>query len=260
MRFQILNVGHGFCAYAVADNGNLMLFDCGHNGKDSVVFRPSSYLYHSGFRSIELLFITNYDQDHISDLPQLCHYFDILTLYRNKSIQPIQLRGIKEQSGAISNAMEKLLDMMSMYVAPVASPPEFPNIEYQCFHNYYPDFQDTNNLSLVTFLSLGNFMFLIPGDMEEPGWKKLLANREFCSFLKQVDVFIASHHGRESGYCEEVFDYCHPRVVVMSDGPIVHATQEMVRTYASHAHGDQYRGERRYVLTTRTDGSVCWDF
>ena len=38
MNFQILDVGHGFCALLTADNGNIMLFDCGH--KTAPEFRP----------------------------------------------------------------------------------------------------------------------------------------------------------------------------------------------------------------------------
>lgn len=72
-------------------------------------------------------------------------------------------------------------------------------------------------------------------------------------------MLIASHHGRESGYCAEVFDYCSPSVIVFSDGPIVHATQGMSDAYARHATGIQFNGEKRYVLSTRRDGTFWWD-
>ncbi len=69
MMFQILDVGHGFCGYLVADNGNVMLFDCGHKAEPE--FRPSSYLLSQRCSEIQRLVITNYDEDHISDLPNL---------------------------------------------------------------------------------------------------------------------------------------------------------------------------------------------
>ena len=40
MTFEILNVEHGFCAYAVGSDGGVLLFDCGH----SEMNRPSVYL------------------------------------------------------------------------------------------------------------------------------------------------------------------------------------------------------------------------
>ena len=30
MKFEILNVQHGFAAYAIAQDGSVLLFDCGH--------------------------------------------------------------------------------------------------------------------------------------------------------------------------------------------------------------------------------------
>ena len=52
MRIHIFDVSHGFCALLVADNGNVMLFDCGHN--ETTGFRPSKYLTDSGCFGIEV--------------------------------------------------------------------------------------------------------------------------------------------------------------------------------------------------------------
>jgi len=99
MRFEILNVEHGFAAYAIAQNDSVLLFDCGH----STTCRPSDYLWKKGIRVIRRLFITNYDEDHIADLPMLEETFDIEILTRNKSLGAAELRNIKEPP--ISTAM-----------------------------------------------------------------------------------------------------------------------------------------------------------
>lgn len=258
MKFTILDVGHGFCAYLVADNNNLMVFDCGH--KTDPEIRPSYHLYHEGQRSIERLFITNFDEDHISDLPNIQKYVKARILHKNPSISVDELRRLKLQSGPITPAMETLLEMMEEYSGGVSNPPDFPRVEWKSFWNKYSsDFDDTNNISLVTFLDLGDATVLIPGDLEKPGWENLLGLSEFRERLRSVDVFIAPHHGRKNGYCADVFQYCTPQVVVMSDGPIVHATQEMVNTYANHATGINYGVRTRYVLTTRNDGTISWE-
>ncbi len=71
---------------------------------------------------------------------------------------------------------------------------------------------------------------------------------------------MASHHGRENGYCREVFDHTgQVAVVAFSDSPVQHATQEMATTYAQHARGIQFNGQTRYVLTTRNDGTIEWN-
>ncbi len=139
MQFQILDVGHGFCACLRADNGNVMLFDCGH--KSYPEFRPSTYLMGCGIYQVDRLVITNYDEDHISDLPQLYSQLRISSLHRNTSVSPAQLRQLKAQSGPISAAMSCLLDMCETYTHELANPPAFPGVTFRSFHNPYPIFQ-----------------------------------------------------------------------------------------------------------------------
>ena len=96
MQIQIFNVEHGFCAYIIADNKNVMMIDCGHNGQTG--FRPSTYLKNKGCSGIERLIVSNYDEDHISDLPNLRKSIPIDILRRNKSISKEQLKFLFECS------------------------------------------------------------------------------------------------------------------------------------------------------------------
>jgi hypothetical protein len=129
------------------------------------------------------------------------------------------------------------------------------------------DFTDTNNLSLAVFVKFGSFTALFGGDLETPGWKRLLLNSDFRARLREVSLYVASHHGRESGKCDEVFQHCRPSLVVFSDGPKEHETQEATDWYARRAWGvpDYSRpagllGQpRRYVMTTRSDGTIHID-
>lgn len=152
--------------------------------------------------------------------------------------------------------MRAAINLHSKYVYDVAAPPKFPEIEFVSFCNNYPTFQDTNNLSLVFFVHYDGMGIIFPGDLERAGWKELLNNPEFRDHLNRVNIFVASHHGRESGYCEEVFNYCWPEIVIISDKEIVHETQK--QQYARHASGVPWDGgsEKRYVLTTRADGMI----
>ena len=154
MKFEILNVEHGFAAYAIAQDGSVILFDCGY----SPTCRPSDYLWAQGIRVIRELVITNYDEDHIADLPRLRQWFQIEMLARNTSVNSTQLRDLKEPP--ISSAMNELLEMMENYTGAVSSGQfETPGIHVQMFQNDYPLFEDTNNLSLLTFLNIGGISF-----------------------------------------------------------------------------------------------------
>ena len=152
---------------------------------------------------------------------------------------------------------------LSTFTAPITHPfnENLGGITKQTFWNPYPAYDNTNDLSLVVFVQFGGFRILFPGDLEGPGWRNMLQLESFRQLLPGVDVLVASHHGRESGYCAEVFDYCRPRAVVMSDKAIVHDTQGMTQTYRNHVIRHHPNGVKvsttdkyRHVLTTRRDG------
>ena len=258
MRFEILNVEHGFCAYAIGSDGGVLLFDCGHGS----VNRPSTYLPDRGITNICRFFVTNYDEDHISDLLAVRRNLHIEVLTRNASMTRSNIRSLK--TPPISPVMNELLGMIDSYTGePSPRQLDTAGLQVRIFHNDYPTFTDTNNLSLLTFLDVGEVSFVLGGDLEKAGWLTLLQNPHVQGLLQRVNVFVASHHGRESGYCREVFDYCTPRLIVMSDGPIRYDTQLMASTYAQHALGELFSTpsgqETRKVVTTRKDGNIFWN-
>lgn len=254
MKFEILNVEHGFCAYAIAEDGSVLLFDCGYS-KDCY---PTSYLREQNIHVIRRFFITNYDEDHIANLIQLRQFFNIETITRNASVTSSILRKLKGPS--ISDSMRELIEMIDIYNGQVAlGQYQSQGIQVQVFYNQYPLFEDTNNLSLLIFLNIGGVCFALTGDLERAGWIELLKNSQVCELLKRVNIFVASHHGRENGYCSEVFNYCCPKYVIISDGPVEYDTQEMAGIYGQHATGGLFNGQERKVLTTRKDGNFVWN-
>ena len=254
MEVTILNVSHGFCAYLIADNKNVMLIDAGHNQETGL--RPSEWLSRKGCTGIEYLVITNYDQDHVSDLHNIVASpkLPIDTLIRNKSVTPDWLERRKSSYGVIPLGMQALLKLMRNYTDPVTNGAKLQGVDYQTFRTTYPEFNEENDLSLVIFIEHGELNLVFPGDLERPGWKKLLENPRFRNELAKVKVFVASHHGRESGYCEDVFDICTPDLVIISDEYKHFETQET--NYARHVRGVRWTDGTRRVLTTRSDGSI----
>jgi len=77
-------------------------------------------------------------------------------------------------------------------------------------------------------------------------------------------ILLASHHGREAGYCPALFEAMgRPRLVVISDGAFGD-------TGATNLYSNQARGwtihdaagesETRYCVTTRSDGHITIKF
>ena len=87
----------------------------------------------------------------------------------------------------------------------------------------------------------------------------LSLNIEFGRRPEKVNIFIASHHGRENGYCKEVFNHCNPEMVIISDQEREFSTQNH-DLYSQHARGINFgtifAPKHRKVLTTRSDGNI----
>jgi hypothetical protein len=266
MQLRIWDVQHGACAmlhHLLNGNaGRLAMIDSGSTQE----WRPSIFIKNDLRRDrLDYLFITNADQDHMSDLEGLWENgIAVSTLTRNPYPSADELRKIKAVGG-MSDDIERFLNIHASYNQPVTEPFDvhMGGITHKTFFNKFPEFKTTNDLSLAVFIEFAGFKILFPGDLEEDSWLALLERQDFQQELTGVDVMVAAHHGRENGYCEDVFDYCRPRAVVMSDKAIVHDTQGMTQTYRQHVVNNWPDGvlvattmKRRHVLTTRLDGWI----
>lgn len=266
MQLEVFDVEHGACALLTTDNGRRIMIDCGHNA--STGWCPGSFLrYERGVKELDLLMVTNYDEDHVSGLPDLLEHVRVRQLMRNQTVDAADLKYLKSEDG-MGKGIDALADMIRRYTDTVSAAAgntiDFPGVEYQTFRNRYPqDFDDENNLSMVVQLKVNGVSFLFPGDLETAGWQKLLgSNQNFRRAVTQTDVLFAAHHGRENGICDEIFTQhgCTPWLVVISDKAKKHQTQETVPYYGSKVIGRDFRGRSRDVLTTRNDGDFTFYF
>jgi beta-lactamase superfamily II metal-dependent hydrolase len=270
MHVKIWDVEHGACAmvqHATPTAGNgvqwgkLAMIDSGRTAE----WTPGEYIRRElGRTTLDYLAITNADRDHMDGLRSLDEAgIHVAQLSRNPSYTGAQMREIKRRSGPLGPDAEWYVRACDQFSGPVLEPfdQSMGGITKRQFWNQYgPTFQDTNNLSLAQFISYGSFTILFPGDLEKAGWRALIHRDDFQQALSSVTVLVASHHGRENGFCEEVFRFMRTRAVVISDKPIEHETQQTVPDYRRVIHGNgvlvSTTGATRHVLTTRRDGWI----
>jgi len=111
----------------------------------------------------------------------------------------------------------------------------------------------------VVVAQFGAFKVVFAGDLEVAGWRRLLALPSFRQDLIGTSVFVASHHGRESGCCTELFDLFRPQLVISSDDERQFDSQDTDDWYRNRCTGAIFAENtlaRRYVATTRKDGSM----
>ena len=117
----------------------------------------------------------------------------------------------------------------------------------------------TNDLSLAVVVQFGAFKIVFAGDLEVAGWRRLLNLPSFRQDLIGATVFVASHHGRESGCCTELFELFRPQLVIISDDERQYDSQNTDDWYRNRCTGAVFvtnPSDRRYVATTRKDGAM----
>ena len=258
------DVQHGAATYVRTPAGKNIVIDLGVGAaKSRNEFSPLLHLKKKyGVLVLDEVIITHPHRDHLDDV----FNFDELSprvLHRPRHLSDDEIWAGNQQ--ADKAIIEKYLEINHRYTYPLApeNDPEKPGnnggVAVQTFISTACSKANLNNHSLITFLTFAGSTILIPGDNEEPSWRALLQYEGFRQTLKKCDIFVASHHGRQAGYCGDLFGHFKPRLIIVSDGPATETTA--VSQYAGQATGwtVQRRSggqEERKVVSTRTDGVI----
>jgi beta-lactamase superfamily II metal-dependent hydrolase len=228
MILRVWDVEHGACAMlhhlhnGVA--GRLAMIDSGCTPD----WTPSKFIKNVLCRTrLDYLFITNADQDHMSDLQGLWDEgIEVINFGRNPSYTEQQYREIKLVGGPLTADAKRYATLCTGYRGPAteAFDDVMGGIKVKLYWPKYPFVKKTNDLSLAVLIDFAGFTILFPGDLEEAGWQALLTLPDFHTELSSLDILVASHHGRSNGFCEEVFKICKPTGVAISDKEVVHET------------------------------------
>ena len=261
MKIAILDVGHGNCAMIMPGDGRVIMVDCGIKVTDFILAQEYSPF-------IDKLIISHFDEDHVSALPRLVRFPGIGSIISNPTIDHKKLKMMKAVAGMHKGVKFAHRLLKNFEAGVIGKVPILSKISMRYYCNLYCDeINEMNNLSVAVFVYFGKFSILFPGDLEEKGWLNLLGFESFRRDLNNVNVLVASHHGRENGQCKKVFDFCKPEVIIYSDDPIIHATQITNPWYYDKASGiidrrttqSKLYPKYRSVVTTRKDGSLLID-
>src|SRR5690606_14461838 len=118
------DVEHGACAilchHTNGIGGRLAMIDSGCTDE----WCPSEHITRTLQRTrLDYLFITNPDQDHMSDLQGLWNSgIHVNTVFLNRSYTGNQYCGIKQQGGALTNDALRYATLCNEYIYPVTEP------------------------------------------------------------------------------------------------------------------------------------------
>lgn len=261
----IWDVQHGSAAFINTPNQQHIVIDLGIGSysKTSEIFSPLLHLkYNWGVEIIDEVIITHPHTDHIDDI----FNFDFLTpriIRRPKHLSEEDI--INGNPSSDQNKIKKYLDINKGFNSAISNitNPELPanngGVNFYTFTSTNCSRANLNNHSIVTIVEYLGVKVIIPGDNEIESWKELLSRPEFLFAIKDTAIFVASHHGRESGFYNELFKFFTPRLVIVSDG--AETDTSAVGRYSSIATGWVVKkrsggSENRFCLTTRNDGAI----
>jgi competence protein ComEC len=264
------DVQHGSAAFIKTPTGKKLIIDLGVGSfmkPDDATFSPLWHLRNVyGVTSADALVITHPHADHLDDI------YNIDLVPPRMLIAPRQIdRDLireknQDKDESVVNAYFELLDRFTGSVAASDDPGISSNwgVDIKFFSPPYTE-TNLNNYSIVTVITYAQSRIVIPGDNEPASWRLLLDNPAFVEAIKATDFFVASHHGRESGYHAELFKHFKPKLVFISD--TANVSTAVTDKYYSQATGATVRHretnelETRYCLTTRSDDFItldCW--
>jgi beta-lactamase superfamily II metal-dependent hydrolase len=266
-RIILFDVQHGFCAFVKSPTGLTLLIDCGRgNG-----FSPVRYLaqheilepYMDGYPLTELL-VSHPHEDHIDDISNVTSILRPFLLKRQRYVWD----AVKQEAGGDYRSLDHYSGWQQTYSLPG------PNL------NWGFDFKTfsltpeeakrvgsskyVNNSGIVTILTFQGTQtrrkIIFGADVEQSGWQLLLSKRGFIDAVKDPDFYVAAHHGHSSGFSTDLFramGKC-PYLNLIS---VTDCDEHVDSRYSSSdfSRGANLEEGIRYMLSTRTDGSIFID-
>lgn len=263
LSIRIWDVQHGSAAHIKTPNGLDIVQDLGtgtHKG-GAVDFSPLRYLKDRlNVAYIDEVIITHPHRDHLDDIFNF-DYLNPRVLNRPRHLSDSEV--ISANRGQDRDIIDKYLEIDKRYSGPVVNNPLLAEnnggVDFKIFTPTECDHSNINNHSLVTIVTHARSRILLPGDNEPESWQELLRSGEFREAVKGTDIFLASHHGRDSGYYADLFSYFTPKLVVISDGRYCDASAtDRYSQIASGwiVHSRSGSDVKRNCVTTRNDGDI----
>lgn len=259
----VFDVEHGTCIYLQTPNGKKALFDCGSSSE----FSPALYLNDTEEKKkLDYLVITHPHQDHITDLANVDEKFKIKVLSRNKKLTREIMKNDNPDIFEPPNdvIIGKYFELGERFSEDIGweNNPRNPIWGNGCtIHTFNNDDTslEVNDLSVIAFVQFADQVILYGGDLKENGWLELLKNQDFVKLLKKTTIFVASHHGNDSGYCSDLFSYFTPTITIVSAGR--YRDHDATSKYddvteGMNVHSKSNGSIQRKVITTRNDGHI----
>jgi competence protein ComEC len=267
------DVQHGHSTYIKTPNNRHIVIDLGTGGysANNQEFSPLKYLkYHYGVSQLDYVIITHPHLDHIDDILN----FDLLSpkvLHRPSQLTNTEvMKGVQYKDLAKFKKYCEINDWYNRTISVdsidyISNSGNWGGLKIQTFLPKNCLHDNFNNHSVITVIEYADIKVVIPGDNEKQSFDRLFERYPFSfkNAIKDADILLAPHHGRESGYNLDFVNLVNPRLTVVSDGRFCDTSANA--KYSAKSRGlTVYKRNgtelERKCLTTNSDGVVFVTF
>ena len=265
------DVQHGNASYIKSPNDRNIVIDLGTGSyaNNDQIFSPLLHLKnYYDIVQLDYVIVTHPHLDHIDDILNFDHLSPKVFKRSSHLSKEDILVNVREEDRP---KFDKYLEINNRYNQPLGeNDPDDPcnpdNYGGLIIKNFTPSNCSTSNInnhSIITVIWYAGIKVIFTGDNELASFNELMENEQFVSTVKDTDILLAPHHGRDSGYHNDFVSIVNPRLVVISDS-------HFCDTSAISRYNNKCRGwtvykrdgssEKRKCLTTRNDGVITVSF
>ncbi|QWR78168.1 DNA internalization-related competence protein ComEC/Rec2 [Candidatus Magnetomonas plexicatena] len=228
LKVTFLDVGQSDSMVIETKSGKIIVVDTGKTGREL-----ESFLRYRGKNTIEAVFLTHGDNDHVGGFVPISNKFDIKAVFDNGFI----------------NYTPSILNRMRIMHLSKGDTINIDGAVIKVFHPYvnycYSDKgRLVNNTSLVFQLKGSNNTFLFTGDIEQDGERYM---ESLGDYLKS-DVLKVAHHGSATSSDFAFLSHVSPKISVVSVG--------RCNSYGHPSEDVINRLKNSLILRTDTVGAV----
>ena len=240
LNVTMLDVGQGECVGIETREHHVYLVDAGSTSKKKTgQYQIIPWLKYIGTRSVEGIFITHWDEDHISAVGELLEW----SKSSRVKIRRIFLPDVALKDEVLETLLQQIEEAnVSVEYLSAGERMTDGALQISCLHPYAKKVpEDRNDASLVLRLSQGEFQMLLTGDLEQSGEDWLVEQarqgaerpqpaaegqafpsapptRPSAQNPLRCTILDAGHHGASNATGEALLDLAQPGLVLISCG------------------------------------------
>lgn len=240
LNVTMLDVGQGECVGIETREHHVYLVDAGSTSKKKTgQYQIIPWLKYIGTRSVEGIFITHWDEDHISAVGELLEW----SKSSRVKIRRIFLPDVALKDEVLETLLQQIEEAnVSVEYLSAGEHMTDGALQISCLHPYAKKVpEDRNDASLVLRLSQGDFQMLMTGDLEKSGEDWLVeqarpaveqpqpvgqeqalpcapSTQSAAQNSLRCTILDAGHHGASNATGEALLDLAQPELVLISCG------------------------------------------